>query len=405
MTEDRGAAGAGEGDGPLRPVEGADRIEALDVLRGVALLGVLLVNLLSDFRIPLAEHLLRFHTATGHLDRLVDVLVAAFLEFKAITLFSLLFGAGLGGFDKRAAARGAGARLLLARRLAVLLGIGLAHMLLVWNGDILTLYAACGLLLLPVLRLPVAAQVVAGVVAAALPWVVDLGPAIPDEDALRSMAAEARGVYARGSYAEVLAFHRAETRQLIIPLLLGVLPRTLGVMLLGLASWRAGVVRDPPGHRGLLWVVAIAGGVVGGSATALHVASASTGSPSPVPGRLLDAASSLPLALAYASILLLAGRGSRGRPLVSAVAAVGRMALTNYLAQSLALGLIFYGYGLGWSGHLGSAPAALVGLALYAGQLAFSSAWLRRYRFGPAEWAWRSLTYGRRQPMRRAVAR
>jgi uncharacterized protein len=77
------------------------------------------------------------------------------------------------------------------------------------------------------------------------------------------------------------------------------------------------------------------------------------------------------------------------------------MALTNYLAQSVVLSLLFYGYGLGLYGRLGSAAGAGIGLALYAGQVAFSCAWLRRYRFGPVEWVWRSLTYGRGQPMRR----
>jgi len=117
---------------------------------------------------------------------------------------------------------------------------------------------------------------------------------------------------------------------------------------------------------------------------------------------LLDAGSSAPLALAYAAALLLWLRGPRARPLAAPIAAAGQMALTNYLAQSICLSLIFYGYGLGLSARLGSAPAALLGLALYAVQLAVSGAWLRRYRFGPVEWLWRSLTYGRRQPMRRA---
>ena len=175
-------------------------------------------------------------------------------------------------------------------------------------------------------------------------------------------------------------------------------------MLLGLAAWRAGVVRDPWRHRALLRAVALAGVVVGGSATALQVASASSGRPSPVPALLLDAGSSIPLALAYAAVLLLWLRGPRNRPLAAPFAAAGQMALTNYLTQSLALCLIFYGYGLGMSGRLGSASAALLGLGLYAGQLAFSLVWLRRYRFGPVEWLWRSLTYGRPQPMRRAAS-
>jgi uncharacterized protein len=83
------------------------------------------------------------------------------------------------------------------------------------------------------------------------------------------------------------------------------------------------------------------------------------------------------------------------------VAALGQMALTNYITQSIILSLIFYSYGLGLFGQLGSATAALIGVIIYSGQLVFSRVWLQRFRFGPLEWVWRSLTYGERQPMRR----
>lgn len=106
-----------------QPVDRAERIAALDVLRGVALLGVLLVNLLSDFRIPLSEHILTFHP--GHANRVVDVLVASLLEFKAFALFSLSFGAGVAVLAKRASSRGVDVPRFLARRFLILLALGL----------------------------------------------------------------------------------------------------------------------------------------------------------------------------------------------------------------------------------------------------------------------------------------
>jgi uncharacterized protein len=109
----------------------------------------------------------------------------------------------------------------------------------------------------------------------------------------------------------------------------------------------------------------------------------------------------LPLALAYAAGLLLVLQSPRAARLAAPFAAVGRMALTNYVAQSVILGWLFYGFGLGLSGRLGSAAAAAIGIVLYVVQLVFSRAWLRRYRFGPVEWLWRSITYGQRLPMRR----
>ena len=398
-----GVAAAGVAD-PLQPVAGAERIEALDVLRGVALLGVLLVNLLSDFRVPLAEHILTFHTGPGRLDRAVDVLVAALLEFKALALFSLSFGAGVGVLAERAGSRGVGVRRFLTRRFLVLLLLGLGHMNFVWNGDILTLYAVCGLLLLPLLRLPVAALVGAGVVAIALPWAFPFGLPIPGEDGLRALAAEARRSLCPGELRRRpslplggdAAAHRppSHLHPAADPGPDAARPGRLAGRLdpRSVAAPGAAPGGRPCGCRG--------GGIDDGLAGRLGLLGVAV----PVPAVLLDAGSSIPLALAYAAALLLWLRGPRDRPLAAPVAAAGQMALTNYLTQSLALCLIFYSYGLGMSGRLGSSSAALLGLALYAGQLAFSRVWLRRYRFGPVEWLWRSLTYGRPQPMRRVAS-
>ena len=380
------------------PVTEAERCTALDVIRGLALLGVLLVNLHSDFRVSLAEDLLGPPPSHRWEDRATDRAVVVLLQFKAFALFSLLFGVGLAVFGERAAARAAGPTRFLTRRLLILLALGLGHLLLVWNGDILTLYAVCGLLMLPLRRLPAAALAATGAAVFALPYVIPWGLGWPTEDILRELAGEAARVYTAGGVGDVVAFHWRETRLLILPLLVSVLPRTWGLMALGAAAWKTGVFRDPDRHRRLLWVVALVGGGVGGGATLLSAFEV----PTPLPPPLLGAASSAPLALAYAACLLLALRSPAAARLAAPFAATGRMALTNYLAQSLVLGFLFYGYGLGLYGRLGSAAAAGVGLAVYAGQVVFSRVWLGWYRFGPVEWVWRSLTYGRGQPMRRA---
>jgi uncharacterized protein len=383
-----------------QPVTRAERYPALDALRGIALLGVLLVNLESGFRVPLAEHILTFHTDPDPIDRAADVLVAGPMEFKAFALFSLLFGVGLAVFADRAAARGVAAGRFLARRLTVLLGLGLTHMVLVWNGDILTLYAVCGFLLLPLRRLPATGLVAAGLAAVAASYLIPWGFIIPDEETFRALAEEGKEVYARGGPAEVLAFHHRETRLLILPLLAASVPKVWGLMAVGAAGWKAGVFRDPGRHRGLLWAVALLGGAVGGTASARAAFCASTGRPTGVSPALLDAAGPVPLALAYGAALLLALRSPTVSRAAGPFAAAGQMALTNYLTQSAMLSLLFYGYGLGQSGRIGSAAGVGIGLAVYACQLALSVWWLRRYRFGPVEWLWRSLTYGRPQPMR-----
>ena len=382
-----------------RPVAQAERYSALDTLRGLALLGVLLVNLLGDFRISLAEHILTFHTHPDWADRAVDTIVAALLEFKAFALFSLLFGVGLAVLAERAAARRVEVVRFLVRRLLVLLALGLCHLLLIWNGDILTLYAVCGLLLIPFLRLPAAGLATAGVTAFAVTFILPSAALWPTEETFDALASEAMRVYSEGSFGDVLSFHWRETRLLILPLLANSLPKTWGLMALGAAGWRAGLFREPHRHRASLRALVLLGGLVGASATALSVYSASTGRPIGIPSLFVEASSSLPLALAYAAGLLLALQFPVVARATAPFAAAGQMALTNYLSQSVVLSLLFYGYGLGLFGQLGSAAAVMLGIALYASQMTFSWMWLLRFRFGPVEWFWRSLTYGRWQPM------
>jgi uncharacterized protein len=382
------------------PVGLTERVAALDVLRGLALLGVLLVNLLTAFRVSLFEHILTFHTHPGWLDRSVDVLVAGLLEFKAFGLFSLTFGIGVCIQAERALARGVRGALFLLRRFLILLGFGLIHLFIIWNGDILALYAVCGLLLLPLLRLRPALLLVLAAGSFALTYILPFDALWPSEAVLRGHAARATLIYTEGTLGEILAFRRLEAWQFIVPLLVSVLPRTFALMLLGIAAWRSGVLREPGQHRAVLWIVLLGAGGVGAMATVVQVMATSSGRPV---STVVEACSSVPLALGYAAALFLWMGPGRPAPLLAPVAAVGQMALTNYLVQSLVLGFVFYSYGLGLFGKLGPAAAAAIGLVLYAGQLAFSWVWLRRYRFGPFEWLWRSLTYGRAQPMRRGA--
>ncbi|MBV9863983.1 MAG: DUF418 domain-containing protein [Abitibacteriaceae bacterium] len=388
---------------PLKPTGAADRYIALDVLRGFALLGVLLVNAVTFFRISLFEQIMTFHTDPGWVNHVVDVLVAGLLEFKAVTLFSWLFGVGVGVQTERVGARGRNTRGFLVRRFLVLLVFGLCHLFLISNVDVLTLYAVCGLLLVPFIELPATALAGLGVLLIALSFVLPFGAILPSEAMMRTQGALATHLYATGSYPDILRFRWQETWHFIFPLLVYILPRTLGLMLLGMATWRAGVLQQPARHRKLLLVIVVGAGLMGGVATGLQVFSQSSGHDliAGLPPKLLDAGSYMPLALAYAAALLLwLSFIQPGAGLIS-VAALGQMALTNYLVQSVVLSLIFYGYGAGLCGRLGSAPTLLLGLMIYGVQLLASRAWLAHYRFGPFEWVWRSLTYGQRQPMRR----
>ena len=365
-----------------QPALPSGRYGHLDILRGLALFGVLIVNLETLFRVPLLEQILRPQAETGWANQIVALLLVRALEFRALTIFSFLFGAGIAMQAERFAAANAGAIGFLVRRLGWLFLLGMAHLFLIWNGDILALYGVCGLLLLPSLRLPWPALFVIGAAAMALPEFVTFPLAIPTGDAATAHIAKAREIYGHGGFMAILSFRCYEAWTLILPLLIAILPRTVGFMYWGMAAWRSGILREPERHRGKLiaaLVFGTAGGVVGGVAYA-----------------------SLPslLALAYVSALLLLLTPGRTTSLPG-LAAMGRMALTNYILQSIVLGFVFYGYGFGLFGRIGSAAAAGIGVLIYLIQVQLSQYWLGRFRFGPFEWLWRSLAYGRRQPMRR----
>jgi uncharacterized protein len=383
-----------------QPTSAEERYVTLDVLRGLALFGVLLVNLETLFRVSLFDHILNFHTDPGKWNHLVDVLLAGLLEFKAVSLFSLIFGIGSAIQAERAAARGINVTRFLVRRYLVLLALGLWHLLLIWNGDILVLYAVCGLLIVPLLRLPASMLAVLGAAVIILPRVVDLPIPFPAAADMQAQAVAATHVYGSGGVMDILAFRYDETERFIVPLLLGIMPQTAGLMLCGIAAWRSGVLCEPHRHKGLLGTISVGALAIGATATSLDVFSDSTGLKLAIPSGLLTLGSYIPLAFSYAAGLLLWMTPARVTPVTALFASLGQMALTNYLTESVVLGVIFYGYGFGLFGRMGSAPAALIGIALYVGQLFLSRIWLQHYRFGPVEWLWRSLTYGQMQRMR-----
>jgi uncharacterized protein len=210
----------------------------------------------------------------------------------------------------------------------------------------------------------------------ALPPLVSL----PDAVWLAQHIAEARHVYATGDFVEALAFRFTEIGA-IAPLEVDVFPRTLGLFLLGAFIWRTGVLQRAADKRALLL----------GAASAALIATFLAPSP---------ALQAITLALAYGALVIWGMTTRFGTALLGWAAPLGRMAFTNYLAQSLIFGGIFYGYGLGLFGRLGVATALGIGVVVYAAQAIFSHWWLSRHYFGPVEWLWRRLMYGVPQPMR-----
>ncbi len=384
-----------------RPMGPAERIDAIDVLRGLALLGVVAMNVVTIFRVSIFERFLfpKPPLSFSSIDSAVETILMLAVDLKALALFSLLFGAGLAIQFERLA-KSERRTTLLVRRLAVLLAFGLIHLCLIWNGDILTEYALAGFVVLPFLFGPRWLLVVAALASLGLYLEMQVFPPPglwPGTAAIAQDVTDANRIYATGGFLDALAFRLREI-PLIAALHVYIFPRTIGLFLLGAFAWRTGFLQNPP--RQLLFSIAAA--CIGfGAALILCHAGGLIAS-----GRfraLAEPLGTILLALGYGAAIIGIANLASGKRLLGWAAPLGRMAFTNYLAQSVILGWIFYGYGLGLFGRLGVTSALAIGLAVYFVQVPFSAWWLRRYRYGPVEWLWRTLMYGVAQPMRQTA--
>jgi len=379
------------------------RIESLDILRGIALFGVLTVNLITAFRVSIFAQFLPADASAGLLDAIVAGGVRHILELKAFALFSFLFGVGLGVQYQQLSQKG---RTLywLTRRMVVLLGLGLLHLLLLWNGDILVEYAIVGLSIIPLLRAPLwvlavtstlmfAVYLLFSIVGLPVPW--------PEANWIQQHIVAANHVYATGSYNEILKFSIGEIPYLI-PLHAAIMPRTLALFLLGVLAWRSGILRNIAEHKHLIMTVA---GIGMGGGAALAIADATNVIDSLFSlGQLrlaVQNSATILLAIGFAATVIVVAEFPAMKRILSFFAPAGRMAFTCYIMQSVVFALVFFGYGLGQFGLHGPAEAFAFGVFFFLVQCMLSSWWLQRYRFGPLEWLWRTLMYGHSQPTAR----
>ena len=391
----------------MRPVLRQERIEAIDILRGVAILGILIVNM-GLFSQP--EGL-----PAGATDRLIYF----FAQEKFKALFSFLFGLGLAVQLLRAEERGAQFLPLYARRLGVLFLIGIAHFLLVWDGDILHDYALLGFVLL-LFRFSSPRTLLASAGALlAIPLLLfglttayaitgHVNPHVKEWIAYENgteddgTADEFSDTYSRGSYAQMVALRASELPRDMSPDTDDAF--VLALFLLGLYAGRRRIFHNIPANLPVIrrvqrWGLII--GVAGNAAFALG----GSFDPSPTSvaqnvGRLCLVVAAPALMLFYASSLILLTQREIWRRRLAPLAAVGRTALSNYLLQSLICTTIFYGYGLALFGKVSPSLGLLLTIAIFLIQIPVSVWWLGRFQFGPVEWLWRSLTYWHRQPMR-----
>ncbi len=351
---------------------------------------MLTVNLITGFRVSIFQQFIPHAIGSAGPDAAVERFVSLALESKAFALFSLLFGIGLAIQFERLSGSGR-ADYFLLRRLAALLVFGLLHMVLIWNGDILAEYAVAGLLVLPFLRLPLR-DLAAATIAFFFAFfsLAFTGPPVtlPDAASLQHHVSVATAVYANASSLEILKFGVNELR-LMLPLHINVFPRTVALMLLGACIWKSGVLRHPSEYGRPIAVFAVLATLLGGALTAVP-------GPPIIPGMIAPVV----LALGYGSLIYSIAQLSVFRLILQPIAALGRMAFTSYILQSLVFAWIFFGYGLGQFGKMGAAKALALGCVVYFAQALLSALWLRYYRFGPLEWLWRVLMYGQRVPFR-----
>lgn len=401
------------------PVAPAERMLILDAIRGLALFGILMMNI-EFFQRPIQALMLGFNSEQSGLDYAVAWLSFTFIQGKFYTLFSLLFGLGFIVFIDRARQKGAAATALFRRRLWGLLAIGVVHLLFIWSGDILHLYALVGFLLLLFVNASVKRLFIWSVVLLLTPillillatQLLEMAMQLPEEaakleagfaaDKEKLLADIARGdlLYATGGYWQLVQWRLYEFQAMTIsPALVFFVPLILGIFLLGAALGRSGILQEPQQHARFFWRLMWLGYAIGLPLTLtwgiygtdVEMVTASMRNAVLMTCHNL---SNLALCLAYlATLVQLYLHKSR---LIGWLAPAGRMALSNYLLHSIVFTLLFYDYGFGLYGDLGRAAATFWALLLYGSQLWFSHWWLQRYRYGPMEWLWRSLTYRKR---------
>lgn len=394
------------------PVKPSERHAILDILRGLSLLGIVLANFPEFGLYTFLDAGVTEAMPTAAADRAARFLQYLFIDGKFYTLFSLLFGIGFSIIIANAATRGADGFRIFYRRMSVLLLIGFVHLMFLWSGDILMLYALLGMLL-PLFRHATDRTLLAwSAVFLLLPVAVDAAvefsgvcPSAPVVELQQYYCAKygitdenfAYWLRDADSYGEVFEF-------LIQGALVRVQEfidgnryfRVMGLFLLGFCIGRNRLYAGLEHRRRPLERIAVYGFAFGLPLSFVYAWSCMNAHPWGLAVHsLLYTASVFPLGFAYAAGMCLLYLHHREARIFKFLAAPGRMALTNYIFQSVWGMLLFYGTGFGYGADTGLVYILLAATGVFLAEAVFSRFWLRKFRFGPLEWGWRMLTYGK----------
>jgi uncharacterized protein len=402
----------------LSPVRDEDRIQSLDVLRGFALLGILMMNIQSYSMITTAYiNPAAYGDLTG-MNKWVWILSHVFASAKFISIFSALFGAGILLFWQKARSAGKKAGNLHYRRMLWLFVIGMIHAYFIWHGDILVAYSLCGILVFLFRKARPGWLLSLGFGAMLLPFLlymlagmtIEYWPEESYQEALKGWIPDAASIQQdldayRGSWLERMKA-RAGTAFFMqtVYFLMSVAWHAGGIMLMGMALFKWGFLSAQKSARTYVTTLIV------GFLTGLPLIICGVVQNfkrewfydySMWFGSQFNYWGSLGISLAYISIIMLICKRGTLTGFRRMVGLVGRTAFSNYLFQSLICTFVFYGYGLGLYGKVERWHQILVVFGVWTIQLVGTGLWMKKYRFGPAEWLWRSFTYWKIQPIRK----
>jgi len=400
-------------DGSIAPTRPAERINEIDIIRGLALFGILMVNM-SFYKYPVF-----FERSPSGYPEGIEQFSAWFIQIlftgKFYAIFSFLFGLGFFIFMERTLAKGLELVPLYRRRLFALLAFGFIHLVIIWTGDILFTYALVGFILLGFRNKPLKSirKWIIGlfIIALALNGLFGLltgaGEYLAGDKyavAMAGMIDGAIAAYRESSFAQLFTFRAINELPYVIISLIAWIPAVLAFFLCGLYAGKIGIFKNISDHRSLLKKIRNCGFPPGLFFLMIYfLIEADLWKVSILLRHPLLAMSNYTASIflfpAYIATALLVLQTDPGKKILAPFAAAGRMALTNYLSQTLICVLLFYGFGFGLYAKVTVAEGILLTMAIFSVQIVWSNLWLRSFQYGPMEWFWRTLTYKKAQPL------
>jgi uncharacterized protein len=394
----------------LNPTTSKERIEMVDALRGFALAGVCLANLGIFSFYYMIDNTQKANLPLPVLNSIIGYIIYFFVDAKFWTLFSIMFGLGASIFISRADGLHKNGKALYARRLSILLIIGLIHGIFLWNGDILVDFAIAGFILLIFSNIKGVSLAIWGIILGAfLSLIIKIFQVkfLPGtHELMANIDPMAMKAYTASSYSKYLSFNLTSLRIWRL-YAWAVLIAALGRFMIGYWIGQTGWIYDIKNYSKFFRKIMRICAWIGFSVMIITT----------VNSILLDAEvfspksdwkivhyllfpGSLAVGIFYAIKFAFLYQNDKWKKRLSVFKELGRMALTNYLMQTVINSIIFNGIGFGLAGQIGPSIYVLWFVLLIILQIIFSKWWLSKYRFGPVEWLWRSLTYKKWQVMK-----